>query len=258
MKKIIEWINRNDPWWWLVIAVLILTLFLIFVFPNPYMDFLRFARDGILITLLVTCISFILMTLFGFIGGIGRTSDNKFYHFISSLYVEIVRGIPLLVHLIIWYFCLPYILQKISPTIQIDPLFSAILAISFCYGAYMSEIVRAGIESVPKEQIDGGLALGLNRKQNLRYVILPQGIRNIIPPAANEFISLMKDSSLVSTVAVADLTRRGREYMSANINPIETWLMVALIYLIMTLIAARFSKMLERHFSKSTENNKHL
>ena len=250
MKRFIDKINRNDPWWWLVIAVSLLTLFLIFIYPKPYQDFLSFAKDGILTTIVVTIISFILMVIFGFTGGIGRTSSKKPYRFISSLYVEIVRGIPLLVHLVIWYFCLPYLLQKISPNLQIDPLYSAILAIGFCYGAYMSEIVRTGIESVPKEQTDGGLALGLNARQNLRYVILPQGIRNMIPPTANEFISLLKDSSLVSTVAVADLTRRGREFMSANANPIETWLMVALIYLIMTLIATRISAILERRFKK--------
>ena len=122
MKNIIEKINRNDPWWWLVIAVLILTLCLVFIFPHPYMDFVKFARDGILITLLVTFISFILMTIFGFIGGIGRTSNNKAYRFVSSLYVEIVRGIPLLVHLIIWYFCLPYILQLLSAKASLRPL----------------------------------------------------------------------------------------------------------------------------------------
>lgn len=239
----------KDPWWFLVIAIVILIAVLILRWPDPYRDFISFAWDGVLTTLLVTFISFILMIIFGTIGGLGRISKFGVFRFIASLYVEIVRGIPLLVHLIAWYFCIPYILQKFLPAYQVDPLATAIFAIAFCYGAYMSEIFRAGIISVPAEQITSGLALGLNDKQVMRYVVFPQAVRIMLPPTANEFISLLKDSSLVSVVAVTDLTRKGREFMAANINPIETWLMVALIYLLFTLLASRFSSYLEKRFS---------
>jgi polar amino acid transport system permease protein len=115
----------------------------------------------------------------------------------------------------------------------------AILGMTVCYGAYMSEIYRAGIQSIPKGQMEAARSLGMTRFQAMRHIILPQAIRVVLPPVGNEFIALLKDSSLVSVVAVTDLTRRGREYMSTHFNPIETWTMVALIYLVMTLLSAR-------------------
>ena len=121
----------------------------------------------------------------------------------------------------------------------------AIFGISICYAAYMAEIVRAGIESLPKEQMEAARSLGMSKVQSMRYVILPQAYRSIMPAIGNEFIALLKDSSLVSVVAVADLTRRGREFMSTTFMPIETWLMVALLYLLMTLISARIAKIIE-------------
>ena len=110
----------------------------------------------------------------------------------------------------------------------------------------MAEIVRAGIESLPAGQVEAARSLGMTQSQAMRYVVLPQAYRTIMPAVGNEFISLLKDSSLVSVVAVADLTRRGREFMSTTFLPIETWLMVALIYLLMTLISARLVKILEK------------
>jgi polar amino acid transport system permease protein len=122
----------------------------------------------------------------------------------------------------------------------------AILGLTFCYAAYMSEIYRAGIQSISKGQNEAARSLGMTHGQAMRYIILPQAIKVILPPVGNEFISLLKDSSLVSVVSVADMTRRGREFMAANFLPVETWLMVALLYLIMTLISARLVAWIER------------
>ncbi len=116
----------------------------------------------------------------------------------------------------------------------------------------MSEIYRAGIQSVPKGQVEAARSLGMTHYQSMRHVILPQAIRVILPPIGNEFISLLKDSSLVSVVAVADLTRRGREFMATHFNPIEVWTIVALLYLIMTLFSARIVSWIEKktHFER--------
>ena len=122
----------------------------------------------------------------------------------------------------------------------------AILGLTFCYAAYMSEIYRAGIQSISKGQNEAARSLGMTLGQAMRYIILPQAVRVILPPVGNEFISLLKDSSLVSVVSVADMTRRGREFMASNFLPIETWLMVALLYLVMTLISARIVAWIER------------
>ena len=127
-----------------------------------------------------------------------------------------------------------------------NPFAMAILGLTFCYSAYMSEIYRAGIQSIPKGQNEAARSLGMNHGQAMRYIILPQAVKVILPPVGNEFISLLKDSSLVSVVAVADMTRRGREFMAANFIPVETWMMIALLYLVMTLISARVVAWIER------------
>ncbi len=110
----------------------------------------------------------------------------------------------------------------------------------------MSEIYRAGIQSIPKGQMEAARSLGMSYFRSMRHVVLPQAVRVILPPVGNEFIALLKDSSLVSVVAVADLTRRGREFMATHFNPIEVWTMVALLYLVMTLFAARGVAWLEK------------
>lgn len=245
---------RQDPWWWLVAVVIAIVVLLVMLQPVPFKEIVVFARDGILITILVTVTSYFLMLVLGLFGGLGRLSKNKLIFGIASLYVEIIRGIPLLVQLIAWYFASPVLIQKIGLwlnfepliTYRANPIITAILAITVCYGAYMSEIVRSGIQSIPRGQMEAARSLGMSHFQAMRYVVLPQAFRVILPPMGNEFIALLKDSSLVSVVAVADLTRRGREFMSAHFNPIETWLMVALLYLILTLIAARVVSYIEK------------
>jgi len=245
---------RQDPWWWLVAAVAAAIALLVILWPVPFRDIALFARDGVLVTIVVTVASYFLIVIVGLLGGLGRLSKNKLTFGISSLYVEVVRGIPLLVQLIAWYFASPVIIQKLGLWLnsqllieyRANPIVTAIVAITVCYGAYMSEIVRSGIQSVPKGQMEAARSLGMSHLQAMRHVVLPQAFRVILPPMGNEFISLLKDSSLVSVVAVADLTRRGREFMSAHFNPIETWLMVALLYLIMTIVAARAVSYIEK------------
>jgi polar amino acid transport system permease protein len=196
----------------------------------------------------------------GLFGGLGRLSKNPFIRFPASLYIEVVRGIPLLVQLIWWYFAFPVVIQQVGEWLSIttlsefraNPIIMAILGLAVCYGAYMSEIYRAGIQSIPKGQMEASRSLGMSYFQSMRHVIIPQAVRVILPPVGNEGIALLKDSSLVSVVAVADLTRRGREFMSVNFNPIEVWTMVALLYLILTLLLARLVSWIEKrsHFER--------
>ncbi len=247
---------RIDAWWGLVALTVIVTVALAVISPNPYWNIIVFVSDGILVTILVSLVTFLLTLVVGLIGGLGRLSSNKIIFGISTLYVELIRGIPLLVQLLWWYFAFPVIVQSIGRTFNIEALISyqanpiamAIIGFVFCYGAYMSEIYRAGIQSISRGQMEAARSLGMNYFQAMRYVILPQAIRVILPPVGNEFIALLKDSSLISVVAVTDLTRRGREFMSAHFNPIETWMMIALLYLIMTLFSARIVQYIEKRF----------
>ncbi len=242
-----ETIARIDPWWGLVVLVIALTVILVTVKAEPFRNILLFVCDGIAITASITAMAFVLLLVVGLIGGLGRLSRNPFIHGVATVYVEIVRGIPLLVQLIWWYFAFPVMAQQVGEWLnfsfladyQANPLFTAIAGLAVCYGAYMSEIYRAGIQSIPKGQMEAARSLGMTHFQAMRHVILPQAVRVVLPPVGNEFIALLKDSSLVSVVAVADLTRRGREFMAVHFNPIEVWTMVALLYLVMTLLSAR-------------------
>ena len=252
-----------DVWWFLLAAVIALIILLVSTKPDPFQRIVLFLRDGIGVTLRITLVSFVFILVVGLIGGLGRLSKSWIVNGIASLYVEIIRGIPLLVQLLFLYFAFPQVLDtlggalvKLSPALQgvgkwlidvkPDPFAMAVAGLSICYGAYMSEIYRAGIQSISKGQMEAARSLGMNYFQAMRYVVLPQAIRVILPPVGNEFVALLKDSSLVSVVAVSDMTRRGREFMSSSFMSLETWSMVALLYLVMTLLASRIVAHIER------------
>jgi polar amino acid transport system permease protein len=237
-----------------VAAVAGLIVLLLVFLSDPYLDILVFVRDGLAVTVILTVASMPFIIVVGLIGGLGRISKNPAIYLVSTLYVEIVRGIPLLVQLIWWYFAAPVVIQAAGRLLHIPALadyrsnaiFLAILGLVICYGAYMSEIFRAGIQSIPKGQMEAARSLGMSYLQSMRYVVVPQAFKVVLPPVGNEFIMLLKDSSLVSVVAVADLTRRGREFMATHFNPIEVWTLIALLYLIMTLFSARVIAWLEK------------
>lgn len=246
--------HRIDTWWWLVVAVIGIIILLAFRLPDPYWRIIRFVSDGIGVTVGVTLTAFVLTLVMGLLAALGRLSQVGVVRSLTTIYVEIARGIPLLVQLLFWYFAFPSLIQSFGRLIQFqpferylaDPFAMAILGLTFCYAAYMSEIYRAGIQSIPKGQTEAARSLGMTHGQAMRHIILPQAVRVILPPVGNEFISLLKDSSLVSVVAVADMTRRGREFMAANFIPVETWMMIALLYLVMTLVSGRVVAWIER------------
>jgi polar amino acid transport system permease protein len=238
----------------LMVAIVGLIILLAVTSPDPYWNAIQSVSDGIVVTIKVTFISFFIIIFVGLLGGLGRLSKNKVVKGITTLYVEVFRGIPLMVQLIFWYFAFPAVIQNLGNKFNIgifqnyfaDPLSMAVLGLSICYGAYMSEIYRAGIQSISKGQMEAARSLGMSQFQAMRYVIIPQAIRVILPPMGNEFISLLKDSSLVSVVSVADLTTRGRQFASKTATPIETWSMVALLYLVMTILSSRIVQWIER------------
>jgi len=218
-----------------------------FLKPEPYSRIVPFARDGIVVTLLVTLASICCALVIGLLAGLGRISLKKPINLIATVYVEVIRGIPLLVQLFYIYYAIPPLINAVGlgKFIKLDGPSSAILAMSICYGAYMAEIFRAGIQSLPKGQMEAALALGMTRSQALRKVILPQTVRVILPPIGNEFIALLKDSSLVSILAVSDLLRRGREFASTSFMYFESYTVVALVYLVMTLFFSRLVALME-------------
>jgi polar amino acid transport system permease protein len=224
-------------------GAIVLLLLLPVLSPEPYWEIIKFIPDGILRTFQVTVLSIILALFVGLLTGLGRISRITIINRIATIYVEVIRGIPLLVQLFYIYFAL-------GQFIRVPRLTAAIIAMTVCYGAYMGEIFRAGIQSIPRGQMEAALALGLTRGQALRKIILPQTFKTILPPVGNEFIALLKDSSLVSILAVSDLLRRGREYASTTFQYFESYTVVALVYLIFTLffskLVAKMEEKLER------------
>jgi len=217
----------------------LMALILLITFsPKPYLKILLFLPDGILKTFQVTVISIFFALIIGLLVGLGRISRNIVINRVCTVYVEIIRGIPLLVQIF-------YIYYALGKFVKISDIRAAIIAIAICYAAYISEIFRAGIQSIPRGQMEAALALGLTRTQAIFKIILPQTVKVVLPPIGNEFIALLKDSSLVSVVAVSDLLRRGREYASTTFEYFETYTMVAIIYLIMTLFFSRLVAIME-------------
>lgn len=220
-------------------GALAILLILPIVSPDPYWEILLFIPDGIATTFQVTILSIIFALIVGLFAGLGRLSRVKIINRIATIYVEVVRGIPLLVQLF-------YIYYALGKVVQLPRMTSAIIAMTFCYGAYMGEIFRAGIQGVPQGQMEAALALGMTRSQAIWKVIIPQTFKIILPPVGNEFIALLKDSSLVSILAVSDLLRRGREYASTTFMYFETYTIVALIYLLITLFLSKIVAQMEK------------
>jgi len=235
-----------NAWWISLIGALGCIAWLCLARPDPYWRVLSYLPDGILVTFEVTILSILLALILGLFTGLGRLSKNKTINLIASTYVEVVRGIPLLVQLFYIYFALGQVFRNLPETNALftflknmPPLVAAVIAMGVCYGAYMGEVFRAGIDSIDKGQTEAARSLGFNGAQTMFMVILPQAWRTILPPVGNEFIALLKDSSLVSILAVADLLRRGREFASETFYYFEAYTMVALCYLIITLILSK-------------------
>ena len=213
------------------LALAILLLLIIFK-PDPYREIFIVCIKGAPVTFEVTIFAIIGAVIIGVFTGLG------------CVYVEFIRGIPLLVQLIFIYYAL-------GRFFHIEGMIAAIISLSICFGAYMGEIVRAGIQAIPKGQMEAATALGLTRTQAFIHVILPQTAKVILPAIGNEFISMLKDSSLVSQLALADILRKGREYISRTFLSLETMLVVALIYLIFTLVLSRLVGLLEERLHKN-------
>ena len=206
--------------------------------PDPYLDILRFVPGGLLITFEVTVLSILCAVPLGLITGLGRLSRCRVINLVASTYVEVIRGIPLLVQIF-------YIYYALAKFLQVSGLTSAVIAISFCYGAYMGEVFRAGIMAVPKGQSEASRSLGFNRVQTMVHVILPQALRTIVPPVGNECIAMLKDTSLVSVMAMPDLMQHGRSFAAKTYLYFETYTVIALIYLIITLLLSKGVSILE-------------
>jgi len=205
--------------------------------------------EGLWLTLKVSIIAIVFGILIGLFVGLARISANPALKWSAITYIEFIRGSPLLVQIFIWYFVLGTLFNNIIARKgigQIPPLWFGVAALACFAGAYVAEMVRAGIQSIHFGQIEAANSLGMSYIQSMRYIILPQALRRILPPLAGQFISLIKDSSLLGLIAIRELTKATREVITTSLQPFELWFVCAILYLILTFSLSMFVQYLER------------
>jgi polar amino acid transport system permease protein len=246
---------------WVVIFLILGFLFSKAGFDTQFMaDRWYYVFKGLKWTILIAAVSIVLAILLALFGALGRLSSNPIAYGISGFYTSFFRGTPLIVQLFILAFALPVIVQnlglpaKVEDLLTLDPFVVGIVALGLNYGAYMTEIFRAGIQSVSHGQSEAADALGMTYRQKMKRVVLPQAFRVIIPPTGNEFIAMMKDTALVSFIGVsadqAEIFRRAQLAGAESFNPVEAYLLAAGMYWALTVIFTFFQSRLERRIGK--------
>jgi len=233
--------NTMTHWGWNA-AVLISFAFLVYLpaqevllereVEGGYLALLKLLPMGISYTLGVTVMGSAAAIAVGLLVGLAKLSRNKAVQMAASLYTEILRGIPLLVLLF-------YIYYALGEFFSIHKLAAAVLGFGFCYGAYMADVIRAGVEAIPKEQGEAARSLGMNEREAMFQIILPQAMRTIVPAVGNQTLGMLKDTSLVSVLAISDILRVANEYATRHFNYFETYTYIALTYLLLTLILSK-------------------
>jgi polar amino acid transport system permease protein len=196
---------------------------------------------GLTVTLRITAVSLVLAFTFGLVSALFRLSRSWVARIVARGYLELIRNTPLLVQLFFIYFVL-------SPIFDISRFTSAVLALSLFEGAYASEIFRAGIVSIQRGQWEAAYSLGLGTFHAYRYIVLPQAVRRILPPLTSQAVSLVKDSALVSTIAVYDLTMQGQAIIAETYLTFEVWFTIAAMYLVITVVLSSIANLLESRF----------
>ncbi|HHV71578.1 MAG TPA: amino acid ABC transporter permease [Clostridia bacterium] len=199
--------------------------------------------EGTIMTLQLTVLSITFGTIIGLFVALAKISKSKFLSIPASLYTWVIRGVPLLVQLFFLYFGLPQV------GIELSPFSAAVIGLSVCSGAYIAEIIRAGIQSIDKGQLEAAYSLGMSYAQAMRRIIIPQAYRRLIPPMGNEFISMLKNSSLVTTIAMVELMRTATHISSSTFRPLESFVAAGLLYLVLTTIFVLIFGRLERRLT---------
>ena len=197
---------------------------------------------GLWVTLKISFFAVILTIFIGIIIALMKLSSSFFLRDISNVYITIVRGTPLLVQIFLFYFI-------VANIFELDRLIAGILSLGIFFGAYVAEILRGAIQSIDKGQIEAAKSLGISNFQAMRYIILPQAFKRALPSLVGETIALVKDSSLVSVIAITDLTKVGKEIVANTFSPFETWIVIAMIYLSITSILSYIGHKLEKRMA---------
>jgi polar amino acid transport system permease protein len=257
------------PWWALVIALAAVFIIYSIITSSLYQDAFNFISVGIATTIRVTLTAYALAIVGGLFLGLGRVSKNVIYYNFATLYVELMRGVPMLVIILYGAFVvvplglqiinslgtwmagigplagLGQALQQVNIQ-QVDMSGRAIAGLAMGYAAFEAEVFRAGIQSIERGQMEAARSLGMNYVQAMRYVILPQAFRRVLPPLGNDLIAILKDSSLISSLAVRDITQLGKLYRARSFSSFEAYNTMAFLYLSMTISLSLIVKFIER------------
>jgi polar amino acid transport system permease protein len=246
------WSFDHFPWWLGAIAAFIVMMAVIIITNEAYTGAFNFIFVGIRLTIYTTAVAFTVALFLGLLAGLGRISQNVIIRNIAITYVEFIRGVPTLVLIFtLAIVIVPAGAQAIGiDNRSISGNSRAIAALAIIYGAFLAEIFRAGIESIPPGQMEAARSLGMSYAQSMRYIILPQAIRNISPALGNDFIAMLKDSSLISVLAVHDLTQRARLYAGSTFRFRESYLILTFFYLSLTLALSLLLRWYERRLGK--------
>jgi len=258
----------NVPWWVLILAAGGVGVIYAILSDANYRDTFQFLLAGVVVTLRITLTAFPIATVIGLFIGLARTTKNQLLYTPATLYVEVIRGIPLVVLILIIAFgIVPIFVDSVNrfgtwgltwSNLGLFQTFSdfsirsislelrAIIALALGYGAFEAEVFRAGIQSIGKGQMEAARSLGMNYFQSMRLIILPQAVRSILPPLGNDFIALLKDSSLATVLAVNELTQLTRIRRSSTFRVMEAFNVVAFLYLSLTLFLSGVVRYLER------------
>lgn len=264
---------RNFLWWLAGIGLIaVITLITISTQEN-YRSSFMFIKAGLGVTISTTISAFLAALLLGLVTGLGRISNNLAFKNLATLYVELIRGVPMLVLIFFIAFVgVPAVtsgLQALggvlssaglmgigaalsaSSNSEVPMNLRAVIALSITYGAFLAEVFRAGIESIDRGQMEAARSQGMSYGQAMRYIILPQAVRNVLPALGNDFISMLKDSSLVSILAVRDITQMARLHAGATFMFKEAYLTLAVLYLTMTMLLSFVIKLAEKRLRKN-------
>ncbi len=240
------------PWLLIILAVIIYMLVRIIIDPQ-YQTIFFTILQGLGITLYVTAISFVFALIFGLALGLGRVSRSRILSNLAITYIEFIRGVPILVLIFtISYAIVPLLAQSFGfANNSVSLTARAIIALVLIYGAYIAEIFRAGIESIGRGQMEAARSLGMSHVQAMRYIILPQAVRNVLPALGNDLIALLKDTSLVSVLGVREITQVSRLSVSTTFRYEETYFILTLFYLAMTLVLSLLLQWFQRRVGKN-------
>ncbi len=258
------------PWWLIIIILLGLIIFFNIITNQLYAEIFRRVSRGLVVSVAVAVIAYASALVIGLITALGRVSKNVVAYNLSTLYVQIIRGVPILVQIIYVAFVItPAIVALLnaiglalapvlgpnnflaSMTLQdISSEARVTIALAVAYGGFEAETFRAGIESIGRGQMEAARSLGMSYFQAMRFIILPQAFRRVLPPLGNDFISMIKDSSLVSILGVRDMTQEARLYAAASFRYLETYSVLAFNYLVLTFTLSLGVKALENRLSK--------